>query len=89
METKSQDDVVFHVFESMRFVNKFTVPPQSLSGGLALFWKDDVKIDILSSSQNFIDTKLKFQQVESFITFMYGAPQVENRVGRDFCSKSC
>ncbi|KAG7593940.1 Ribonuclease H-like superfamily [Arabidopsis thaliana x Arabidopsis arenosa] len=79
METKNQDDVVSHAFESMGFVHKFTVPPQGLSGGLALFWKNDVLLEILSSSQNFIDSKLKFQNSASFITFTYGAPQVENR----------
>ncbi|KAG7557223.1 hypothetical protein ISN44_As11g032100 [Arabidopsis suecica] len=44
--------------------------------------KDDVKIDILSSSQNFIDTKLKFQQVESFITFirLRGKEEIRNLV---------
>lgn len=79
METKNQDDVVFHVFQSMGFVNNFTVPPQGLSGGLALFWKEDVLLEVLSSSKNFIDVKLQFQRSESFITFTYGAPQEENR----------
>lgn len=53
--------------------------PQGLSGGLALFWTEDVSLEVVASSQNFIDTKITFQQIISFITFVYGAPQVENR----------
>ncbi|XP_024007904.1 uncharacterized protein LOC112083915 [Eutrema salsugineum] len=62
-ETKNQDDVVFSVFQWMGYDNRFTVPPIGLSGGLALFWKKDTHLEILSSSPNFIDTKIKRQEV--------------------------
>lgn len=71
------------VFESFGYVNRFTVPPQGISGGLALFWKQEVEFEVLASSPNFIDTQIKSNGIiSSFITFIYGAPQQDNR--RDF-----
>ncbi|CAL9242513.1 unnamed protein product [Arabidopsis halleri] len=64
---------------SLVFVSYCIVPPVGLSGGLALFWKEDVVVEVLSSSQNFMDTKIKFQNISSYITFVYGAPNVENK----------
>lgn len=79
METKNQDDVVLKQLISLGFVSHCIVPPQGLSGGLVLFWTDEVVVEILASSPNFIDTKINFQNITSFITFVYGAPQVEDR----------
>ncbi|CAG7880359.1 unnamed protein product, partial [Brassica rapa] len=50
-----------------------------LSGGLCLLWKDGVDISILESSPNLIDTKVEFKGVSTFISFIYGAPAMENR----------
>ncbi|KAG2314561.1 hypothetical protein Bca52824_017683 [Brassica carinata] len=55
------------------------VPPSGTSGGLALSWKTDTQLDILSSSSNFIDTAITLQQKPMFVTFIYGAPRSENR----------
>ncbi|CAN7119404.1 unnamed protein product, partial [Brassica rapa subsp. narinosa] len=51
----------------------------STSGGLALIWTDNIKVEILESSENIIDTKVAFKGSSSFISFIYGAPSVENR----------
>ena len=41
---------------------KHLVPPERLnSGALALFWKQDVNLQILSSSKNVIDTIISFK----------------------------
>lgn len=36
METKNSDDFVFHALEGLGFINRFSVPPEGLSGGLVL-----------------------------------------------------
>lgn len=80
MDTKNQDNVVFHVLQWMGYANKFTVPPTGLSGGLALLWKDDVDLQILDSSPNFIDTKLTSASASFHYTFVYGEPALEHRL---------
>lgn len=78
METKNQDDFVLNVFNWMGYAHHFTIPPNWMSGGLALFWKEEVQVDILESSANHIDTNVTFKSSSSYVTFIYGAPQQEN-----------
>lgn len=77
METKQQDAFVLHVLNWMAYKNFFILPPQGLSGGLVLLWKEDVHLEIISSSPNVIDTKIYFWKTTSNISFIYGPPQQE------------
>lgn len=79
METKNNDEFVLNKTAWMSYSKSFLISPIGLSGGLALLWKDDIEIEVLTSSPNFIDTKVKFKNSMSYITFIYGAPQQENR----------
>lgn len=79
METKNSDGVISNEVKHLGFHNQFTIPPVGLSGGLALLWKEEISLEILDSSPNFIDTRVKFKNSSSFITFIYGPPQKENR----------
>lgn len=79
METKNQDDKVFQLFEKTPYTHHFTVPPEGLSGGLLLSWKDHVEVDILDSSPNFIDIKVTTGLEITFVTFIYGVPRQEER----------
>lgn len=42
---------------------------------------DKIEIEILSSSKNIIDSRIKFKDSVSFISFIYGEPAQENRAG--------
>lgn len=79
METKNQDEAVFKHFRGSAYTNHYTVPPIGLSGGLALSWTDNVHVDVLYSSQNIIDTHVQFNGKSCFVSYVYGAPQKENR----------
>ena len=39
----------------MQYANFFVVPRHKRGGGLALSWKDDFVLDVLTSSDNHID----------------------------------
>lgn len=79
METKNSDQVVLKEFVGTEFDKHFTIPPVGRSGGLALLWNNNVDLLILDSSPNHIDVKMINKRQSSYITFIYGPPQVENR----------
>lgn len=56
----------------MGYEGKFTVPPIGLSRGLALLRKQDVKLDVLSSSPDLIDTRVKIKSKLLYLTLTYG-----------------
>jgi len=72
METKNSDDMVLSNTKWMNFPSHLLVSPHSpRGGGLALFWKKEVEVTILSSNQNFIDTKVRTTGKSFFATFLY------------------
>lgn len=79
METKNQEEVVLRKFRNTDFTNHFLDPPDGLSGGLSLSWKDSVQLDVLSSSPNCIDTRIKVNNKEFFVSYVYGSPCQEGR----------
>lgn len=79
METKNEDDIISTSLQDLGFTNQFTVPPLGLSGGLALLWKEGINIELLDSSPNLIDSKITLKSISSFVSFIYGPPQTENR----------
>lgn len=61
-------------------LSQHLVSPHSPGGGgLALLWDKDIAIQILSSNHNFIDTYITYKMSKFFATFVYGAPEVQNR----------
>lgn len=72
--------MVLSELDSMNYENHFLVTPSTpASGGLALFWKNDLDIQILTTNHNFIDTIIMFKGTSFAGTFVYGAPDVANR----------
>lgn len=70
METKNGDDYVKKKTHDLHYPHFFSIPPQGLSGGLALLWSDNVTLEILESSANIIDAKVEFKGTSSFISFI-------------------
>lgn len=81
METKNPSEFVLQHLEWMGYASNFLVPPLSPgSGGLALFWKQNIEIEIVSSCQHFINTKVTAKGKSFFSTFLYGEPDRSKRI---------
>lgn len=59
---------------SFSFHNVFVVDCIGLSGGLALFWKYSVNLNIVSYSKVHIDTVIECQDKSFKFTGLYGEP---------------
>lgn len=56
------------------------VPPHGHGGGgLALFWKQNLNVEILSSDHNCIDTRVIFEEKTFYASFVYGDPDRPKR----------
>jgi len=80
METKNADELVIKTLDWMQYSSHFLVSPHSPGGGgLALYWKQDVELEVLSSCQNYLDTRIKAAGKQFFATFVYGEPDRSKR----------
>lgn len=77
METKNVDDFVLKELDFLgpnQYHNLLIPPERPASGGLAVFWKQDIQLQLLSSNKNIIDTEIKHKGVNVFASFVYGEP---------------
>lgn len=69
------------VSKKLGFVKHFAVDAQGHSGGLALFWKNEGGVNILSSCSNFIDCECSHETLGKWrYTGYYGFPEKRKRV---------
>ena len=80
LETKSNDEVIEKVRRKIQFAHKFVVPRPNKGGGLALLWKEDIQLDVQTSSNNHIDAVVDQGMDDAWrITGFYGNPDSANR----------
>ena len=80
METKNPTDVVLEKLQWLLPDQYFVVPPETPgSGGLFLTWKPDIKLSVLKSSKNFLDTTITHKGISFHATFVYGEPDHTKR----------
>ena len=81
METKSDKDWLKLVRDQCGFKQSFVVPSIGLSGGLALFWKEGIKMEVNKSGLSHIDAFVRgdgnFGQWH--LTGFYGNPDMAKR----------
>jgi hypothetical protein len=80
-ETRHHKDRVSNLRFRLGLNKSFIVDGVGKGGGIALFWDDSIKIDILSYSLYHIDTKIWCEDLKKGWsgTFMYGEPRVKDR----------
>ena len=74
MEIKNLDAYVTKVQGWLGYRFLKTVEPLGCSGGLALFWKDNLHVDFLFVDKNLIDMKVSSASHSWFVTCVYGNP---------------
>ena len=80
METKNPDEFVLNELDFLDQYKRILVPPERPnSGGLALFWKNDLNLTVLSSNKNVIDTEITHKGIFFFGSFIHGEPDVSKR----------
>ena len=81
LETKSDVDWVIFVRDQCGFSESFIVPSDGLRGGLALFWKSEIRMGVRNSSLSYIDAVVEGDSLGCWqLTGFYGHPETNRRV---------
>ena len=79
LETKQRDEKIKDVAYELGYSNYVTVPPQGMSGGIAMLWKNSVSVSIISLSANLVDTQVEFNGISFYLSLVYGYPDPTQR----------
>lgn len=59
--------------EKLGYSNLKTIAPHGVAGGgLAILWKDWLQLEVISSCKNYFDTRITYEGIVSYATFIYG-----------------
>ena len=80
MEMKVDREVIERISRKMQYNKHFVVPRHNRGGGLALLWKDDFLLDVLTSSDNHIDGVVDQGMDDAWrFTSFYGDPEMASQ----------
>ncbi|CAL9016315.1 unnamed protein product [Prunus brigantina] len=82
METKQNCHRVSTLRRQFGYYKGFSVDPVGLAGGLALWWRPEVDVEILAFDKNMVDTIVKRSDngILYRISWVYGPPYREDKV---------
>ena len=80
METKVDKPILERVGRRIQFTNLFFVPRINSGGGLALYWKSELVVDVQSFSNRHIDAFINHGADDAWrFTGFYGDPETASR----------
>ena len=80
METRLDKEGFLKLYENLPFPNRIIVKHPNSGGGLALIWKNDVKMEVINFTANHVLAKVKeVDGFEWFLTGFYGWPEVAQK----------
>lgn len=80
MESKNPDNVVLKKLEKLRYDHHHLVSPTGHgAGGLVLFWKQGLNLQILESNAHVIDTLIEFEGKSFYSSFVHGSTDRQQR----------
>ena len=74
LKTKQKDDYVPDLVCDLGYDRHVTVPPQGMSGGIAVLWKKYVSVSVLFQYPNLVDCVVGMNDVSYHLSFVYGYP---------------
>ena len=73
METRLDSEGFDKLYSELPFLNRTIVKKPDLGGGLALIWKNDVMLELINYTDNYILVKVKEDdEFEWWLTCFYG-----------------
>lgn len=79
METMYSRNVLVDIQVWLGYNRVYTINPIGRSGGLAVFWKNSVDVEILSANKNIIDMSVRMGKEIFFVSCIYGEPNEGKR----------
>ena len=76
VETWANETRLDRTLSKINFDQKWVVPRQNRGGGLVLFWKNSINVDVINSHRYFIDTVIDGNTANAWrFTGFYGEPK--------------
>ena len=80
MESKNPTEVVLDKFKHSGYEFHYIIPPAGHgAGGLGLFWKEKITLDVLDATPNLVDTCITYEGKVFFASFIYGDSDSQKR----------
>ena len=81
METRNNDELMERLRKKMRYDNWSYVNPKVLSGGLALWWNNEVKMKVMEATKNCINTLVTMEGKRNMsrVCWIYGSTYFDER----------